>query len=187
MRPSDPRRLFHSASLRCRMMSASRADQQLARCSRRCQSPGSRLAFRPSVRGRTAQVRPCATNPAFRFCLVRSASERRIRTSASFRLLVPPAARQSLRMAGRAAKHHQDTEELTAVESFFSTFFRPWLWGKEGADSKAVCQIFRKITEKLLAGISTTASSAREFFCASGAMSRSRSRTPQRASRALRL
>lgn len=187
MRPSDPRRLSHRASLRCRMMLTSRAVSQLACCTRRCQSPGSRTAFRPFVQERTAQVRPCATNPAFRFCLTRYASERRIRTSASSRMLVPPSARQALRMAGRAAKHDQDTEELTDVESFFSTFFRPCLWGKEGADSKCFCQFFRKMTEKLFAGISTTSSRLRKFFCASGAMSRSRSRTPQRASRDLRL
>jgi len=92
MRPSDPRRLFQRASLRCRMMLTSRADLQLARCSRRCQSPGSRSAFRRFVQGRTAQVRPRATNPTYRFCPVRYASERRIRASASFRLLVPPSA-----------------------------------------------------------------------------------------------
>ena len=48
------------ASLRCRGVSSPRAGLQLARCSRRFRLPGSRNAFRLFVRGRTAQVRPCA-------------------------------------------------------------------------------------------------------------------------------
>ena len=128
-------------------------------------APCLRKIFQPSVQRRTDQVRL-----AHRFVPP-----------------VQPAARQAPRIADRAAKHDQDTELLAVVESFFSTIFRVNFWGKDKHFFSSACQIFRKITDKLLAGISTIRSSPRAFFRASGAISRSISRTPQRGSRAFRL
>lgn len=148
-------------------------------------APCLRKIFQPSVQGRTDQVRPMRVKPTFA-SLRRYASDRCIRLAHRFVPPVQPAARQALRIADRAAKHDQDTEFFTAVESFFSTIFRNKSCGKDKDCFSKRCQFFLKITDKLLAGISTACSSARPCLCASGTMSRSRSRTPQCGSRAFR-
>lgn len=185
LRPSDPRRLFPSASLRCRRASPPRAGLQLARCSRRFRLPACGRSFNPPCRD--GPIRSGHARETTFVSLRRSASDRCIRLAHRFVPPVQPAARQAPRIADRAAKHDQDTELLAVVESFFSTIFRVNFWGKDKHFFSSACQIFRKITDKLLAGISTIRSSPRAFFRASGAISRSISRTPQRGSRAFRL
>ena len=140
--------------------------------------PCLRTIFRPSVQRRTAQVRPIRKKLTF-VSFYRSASERCIRLAYVSVPPIQPASRQALRIVDRAAKQGQDTKYLTFVESFFSTIFRATMCGKVCRVISVACQFFRKITERLFAGISTTSSSAREFFCAKGVISRSRSRTPQ--------
>ncbi len=148
--------------------------------------PRLRTAFRLYVRGRTAQVRPSRRKLTFVSLRLR-ASERCTWPASVLVPPVQPAARQTRRFVDRAAEHDQNTNLLTSVESFFSTIFRKKFWGKTAQRISNTCQVFLKITDKLFAGISTTASSVREFFCANGVISCSRSRTPQRASRDLRL
>lgn len=148
--------------------------------------PCLRKVFQPSVQGRTAQVRSMGAKLTF-VSLCQSASERCSQPAHHFVPPVQPAARQALQIVDRAAKQDQDTNLSTVVESNFSTFFRKVYWGKDKRFFSTACQFFLKIRERLFAGISTMRSSSSAFFCASGAMSRSRSRTPQRGSRAFRL
>lgn len=148
--------------------------------------PRLRTAFRLYVRGRTAQVRPSRRKLAFVSFRLR-ASERRTWPASVLVPPVQPAARQTRRIVDRAAEHDQNTNLLTFVESFFSPIFRKIFWGKTTQTKSDICHSFRKTADKLLAGISTTVSSANEFFRANGTMSCSRSRTPQRGSRDLRL
>ena len=185
LRPTDPRRLFPSASLRCRRASPPRAGLQLARCSRRFRLPVSRNAFQLS--GGYGPLRSGHAREAHLCFIYRYASERRIRLAHHSIPPVQPAARQTQQIVDRAAKQDQDTEILTSVESFFSTIYRSQLWGKDSADFSNACQFFRKTTDKLFAGISTTLCRRSPLSCAKGAMSCSRSRMPQRASRAFRL
>ncbi len=119
--------------------------------------------------------------------LYRMAPECRLRLSHPFVSPVQPATRQIRQIVYRAAKYYQDTNFSVGVDYYFSTIFREALWGKSNREfSRTYCS-FRKITEKLFAGISTMRSIASRFFCASGRISRSKSRTPHASLRAFRL
>ncbi len=119
--------------------------------------------------------------------LYRITPERRLRLAHHFVFPVQPAARQTQHIVCRAAKYCQDTNLLPCVDQNFSTIFEPNMWGKIVPEISGQYYCFRKITQKLFAGISTIASRVSAFFCANDARSCSRSRTPQRGSRDLRL
>lgn len=157
----------------------------LTRCLRRCRVLFAvALASARSKAGAPSSVRCKAT---FTFMsLRRIAPERRFRPLHRFVLPVQPAARQTQRIADRDAKFCQDTNFTVRVDSFFSTFFRNTRRGKNRQEFSVRYVDLRKMTDKLLAGISTISSRASAFFCASGARSCSRSRTPQLALRDFR-
>ncbi len=119
--------------------------------------------------------------------LYRITPERRLRLAHHSVIPVQPAARQTQHIVCRAAKYYQDTNLTRCVDNNFSTIFERNMWGKIVPENSGRCYCFRKITQRLFAGISTIASRVSAFFCASSARSRSRSRTPQRGSRDLRL
>lgn len=185
LRPSDPPRLFYAPAC------------AVTRCRRRAP-----IRSLPAAHGdsgfpfpqglSTLRTGTDRSGPAMRVKLAfasasLSASERCIRVAHRLVPPIQPAARQTLRIVDRAARQDQDTELLTQRESYFSTTFLPKLWGKDKAEFSIACQIFRKTTAKLFAGISTRSHRSSAFFCARGAMSCSRSRTPQRSFRDFKL
>jgi len=158
----------------------------LTRCTQRSRAPFPVALASASSKAEALSFVRCPAEFTF-IPLCRIAPERRLRLSHPFVDPVQPAARQIQQTVCRAAKYYQDTNFSVDVDYYFSTIFRDALWGKSNHEFSRTYRSFLKITEKLFAGISTMRSTLSTFFCASGRISRSRSRTPQSALRALRL